>query len=31
MSTVEIVSALGRLEIDGLVARDALNRYSATG
>lgn len=28
-STVEIVSALGRLEIEGLVARDALNRYAA--
>ena len=31
LSTAEIVSALGRLEIDGLVARDALNRYSARG
>ena len=31
LSTAEIVSALGRLEIEGLVARDALNRYSARG
>lgn len=29
VSAVDVVSALGRLEIDGLVTRDALNRYIA--